>query len=124
MAKLYVKAFGFAFGIIAAAISFVVGTLNILFYLESGLNRAMAMIYLGYRPTLFSVIFNSALCFSFAFCVGAAIALLYNRIIEESREEIEEKIKNVARSIWESKGKQGSTSADDWREAEKRVKGI
>ena len=124
MAKLYVKAFGFAFGIIAAAISFVVGTLNILFYLESGLNRAMAMIYFGYRPTLFSVIFNSILCFAFAFCVGGSIAWLYNRIVQESKTEIDAKIKLTARSIWESKGKPEGTSADDWREAEKRVKGI
>jgi len=124
MAKLYVKAFGFAFGIVAAAISLALGTLNMLFYLEGGFNRAMAMIYLGYRPTLFSVIFNSSLCFAFAFCVGAAIALLYNRIIEESKEEIAEKIKNVARAIWESKGKPEGTSAGDWREAEKRVTGI
>jgi Protein of unknown function (DUF2934) len=124
MAKLYVKAFGFAFGIVAAALYLALGTLNMFFYLERGLNWAMAMAYLGYRPTLFSIIFNSSLCFAFAFCVGAVIALLYNRIIEESRQEIDEKIKMVARSIWESKGKPEATSADDWREAEKRVRGI
>lgn len=124
MAKLYVKALGFAFGIVASALSFVIGAWNMLFYLESGVNRAMAVIYLGYRPTLFSVIFNAGLCFAFAFCIGAAIALLYNRIIEESKQEIDEKIKDVARTIWESKGKPESTSADDWREAEKRVKGF
>lgn len=124
MAKLYVKAFGFACGIVAAVLSFVIGTLNMLFYLESGLNRAVAVVYLGYRPTLFNVVFNSGLCFAFAFCIGAAIAVLYNRIVEESKQEIDEKIKEVARSIWESKGRPTTTSADDWREAERRVKGL
>ena len=123
MAKLYAKAFGIAFGIVAAAISFLIGTLNILFYLESGLSRPMTMIYLGYRPTLLGVIFNSILCFAFAFCLGSLIAWLYNRIIDESKEEIDEKIKLLARSIWESKGKPGNSSAEDWKEAQKRVRG-
>jgi hypothetical protein len=117
MANLYVKAFGLSFGIVASAISFAVGTLNILVYLRSGLNW-------GYKPTLFSVIFNSILCFAFAFCAGSLIAWLYNRIVQESKAEIDEKIKMVARSIWESKGKPEGTSADDWKEAEKRVKGF
>lgn len=124
MAKLCIKAFGISCGIVAAALALIVGTLNILFYLESGLNRTMALIYLDYRPTLISVILNSLWGFVFAFCVGAAIAWFYNRIIEESSKEIEEKIKAVARSIWESKGKPQGTSADDWREAQKRVKGF
>lgn len=124
MAKLCVKAFGVSCGIVAAALTLIAGTLKILFYLESGLNKAMGMIYLGSCPTLSSLILNSLLCFAFAFCVGAAIAWLYNRIIEESGKEIQEKIKAVARSIWESKGKPEGGSADDWREAERRVKGF
>lgn len=124
MAKLCIKAFGISCGIVAAALTLIVGALNILFYLESGLNRTLALIYLDYRPTLISVIFNSLWGFVFAFCVGAVIAWLYNRIIEESSQEIQEKIKAVARSIWEAKGKPQGTSADDWREAEKRVKGF
>ncbi len=123
MAKLWVKGLGIAFGIIAAALSFVVGTLNVIFCLESGLNRAMAMICLGYRPTLLGIIFNSALCFAFAFCLGSLIAWLYNRVVEESKEEIDEKIKLVARSIWESKGKPDNTQAEDWKEAQRRVRG-
>lgn len=123
MAKLCAKAFGISCGIVAAAITLIVGTLKILFFLESGLNKTMAMIYLDYQPTLMSVILNSLWGFVFAYCVGAAIAWLYNRIIEESSKEIDEKIKAVARSIWESKGKPEGTHADDWREAEKRVRG-
>ncbi|MDD5464958.1 MAG: DUF2934 domain-containing protein [Candidatus Omnitrophica bacterium] len=124
MAKLYVKGFGFACGIVAAALTLIVGVLKILFYLECGLNKTMAMIYLDYHPTLFSVILNSVWGFIFASLIGSAIAWLYNRIIEESGKEIQEKIKLVARSIWESKGKPEGGSADDWREAEKRVKGF
>jgi len=124
MAKLYVKAFGVSCGIVAAALALIVGTLKILFYLESGLNKGIAMICLGYQPTLFNVILNSLYCFAFAFCVGAAIAWFYNRIIEESGKEIQEKIKAVARSIWETKGKPEGGSADDWKEAERRVKGF
>jgi len=124
MAKLCVKAFGFACGIVAAALTLIVGVLKILFYLECGLNKTMAMLYLDYRPTLFSVILNSIWGFIFAALIGSALAWLYNRIIEESSKEIQEKIKLTARSIWESKGKPENTSADDWKEAEKRVRGF
>ncbi len=123
MAKLCVKAFGVSCGIVAAALTLLVGTLKILFFLESGLNKTMAMIYLDYQPTLISVILNSLWGFVFAYCVGAAIAWLYNRIVEESSQEIQDNIKAVARSIWESKGKPEGTHADDWKEAEKRVRG-
>ncbi len=124
MAKLYVKGFGFACGIVAAALTLIVGTLKILFYLECGLNKTMSMIYLDYQPTLFSVILNSVWGFIFASLIGSAIAWLYNRIIDESAKDIQERIKSAARSIWESKGKPEGSSADDWREAEKRVKGF
>lgn len=124
MAKLCVKAFGFASGIVGAALTLIVGVLKILFYLECGLNKALAMLYLDYRPTLFSVILNSAWGFIFAAFIGAAVAWLYNRIIDESGKDIQERIKAAARSIWESKGKPENSSADDWREAEKRVRGF
>jgi len=124
MAKLCVKAFGFACGIVAAALTLIVGVLKILFYLECGLNKTMAMIYLDYRPTLFSVVLNSVWGFIFAALIGSAIAWFYNRIVEESGKEIQERIKSVARSIWESKGKPQNSSADDWREAEKKVRGF
>jgi len=124
MAKLCVRAFGVSCGIVVGALTLIVGTLNIIFFIESGLSRAMTMLYLGYSPTLFSVILNSLWGFLFAFCVGGTVALLYNRIIDESGKEIEERIKAVARTIWESKGKPENSSAEDWQEAEKRVKGF
>lgn len=124
MAKLYVKAFAISCGIVAAALTLIVGTLSILFYIESGLSRAMAIVYLGYRPTLFGVIMNSICAFAFAFCVSGAVALFYNKIIDESAKEIDEKIKAAARSIWESKGKPEGNQADNWKEAEKKIKGF
>ncbi len=123
MAKLYVKAFAISCGIVAAGLSLIAGTL-ILFYIESDLSRAMTMLSLGCRPTLFNLITNSFFSFVFAFGIGSAVALLYNRIIDESSKEINERIKAVARSIWESKGKPEGGSADNWREAEKRVRGF
>ena len=124
MAKLNVKAFGISLGLVVAALILFFGTLNTLFYWGSGLNKAMVIIYPGCNPTVLSVISNSMWGFVYAFIVGSAIAWLYNIIVEENRAEIEKRIKIVARSIWESKGKPVNSSADDWREAEKRVRGI
>lgn len=124
MAKLYVKGFGFACGIVGAGLALIVGTLNIVFYLQSELNNSLSMIYLGYKPTLFNIMLNTGVCFAFAFCLGSAIAWLYNRFIEESRQEIDEKIKDVARSLWEAKGKPEGSSVEDWREAERKIRGF
>jgi len=124
MAKLCPRAFGIACGIVVGALTFIVGSLNIFFFIESGLTKAMAMLYFGYSPTIFGVIINSLWGFVFAFCLGALIAWLYNRIVEESKQEIDEKIKAVALSIWESKGKPAGTSAEDWKEAQRRVRGF
>lgn len=124
MAKLCAKAFGISCGIVVAALTLIVGTLNIIFFIESGLSKAMTMLYFGYSPTIFGVILNAMWGFAFAFCFGATIAWFYNRIVEESKQQLDEKIKAAAQSIWESKGKPEGTSADDWREAEHRVKGF
>jgi len=124
MAKLDVKAFGISLGLVVAALILFLGTLNILFYWGSGLNKTMVIIYPGCNPTVLSVILNSMWGFVYAFIVGSAIAWLYNTVVEENRAGIEKRIKIVARSIWESKGKPVNSSADDWREAEKRVRGI
>lgn len=124
MAKLCIKAFGVSCGLVAGALTFIVGTLNIIFFIESGLSKAMAIIYFGYAPTIWGVIINSVWGFIFATILGSAIAWFYNRIIEESRQEIDEKIKAEARAIWESKGKPEGTSADDWREAQIKIRGF
>lgn len=124
MAKLYVKAFGISCGIVAAALTFIVSTLSVIFLVESGLSKAMAVLYLGYSPTMLSIIMNSVWGFAFASCLGGSVALLYNKIVEESSKDIEEKIKTAARVIWESKGKPEGGSAENWKEAEKKVRGF
>jgi hypothetical protein len=124
MAKLCAKAFGISCGIVVAALILIVGALNIIFFIESGLSKAMTILYFGYSPTIFGVILNAMWGFVFAFCLGGCVAWLYNRIIEESNQEINEKIKALALSIWEKKGKPEGSSADDWKEAEKRIKGF
>ena len=55
--------------------------------------------------------------------VGLAIAWMYNRFVDENKACTEEKIKQLAKKIWEKKGKPFGSAADDWREAEKIVKG-
>jgi len=123
MEKLSVRALGIASGILVSAVTLLLGTLNILFYLNSGLDRIMAMIYLDYKPTLINVIFSSMWGFVYAYILGSSLAWLYNRIVEEAKIETEEKIRAVAKAIWESKGKPDGTSEEDWKEAERRVKG-
>lgn len=122
MAKLDIKYFGLAWGIVAAGFILFLGALNIFFYWETGMNKVMAM--MGMRPTAFGLILNAIWGFAYAFIFGSSIAWLYNRFVEEGKEEIEKRIKEVALSIWESKGRPENSSADDWKEAQKRVRGI
>lgn len=122
MAKLDIRAFGYAWGIAVAGFILLLGALSIFFYWETGLDKVMAV--MGCRPTAFGLILNTVWGFAYAFIFGCLIAWLYNRIVEENREDIQKRIKEVAISIWESKGRPENSSADDWREAEKRVRGI
>jgi len=122
MAKLDIRAFGLAWGIVAAGFILLLGALNIFFYWETGLDKVMAV--MGCRPTAFGLVLNAVWGFAFAFIFGCAIAWLYNRIVEESKEDIQKRIKEVAISIWESKGKPENSSAEDWKEAERRVRGF
>lgn len=124
MAKLDVKAFGIALGLVVGAFILLSGIFNLLFCWESGLSKAMEMICFGYTPTLFGVVMSTIWGFIHGFVIGAIISWLYNRVVEENKADINRKIKEVARSIWESKGRPSNSSADDWREAEKRVRGL
>ncbi len=125
MAKLDVKAFGAALGVVAGAFSLCLGTLSVFFYWDSLLSRAAAVVYLSSaRPTVFGVVFSSLSAFVYAFAIGSAIAWLYNRIVDENKAAIDKKIKDTARAIWESKGKPENTSDQDWKEAEKKVRGL
>lgn len=124
MAKLDWKAFGVALGIVSGAIFLCLGTLNVFFYWDSILDKTISTIYLGFRPTLGGVIFGALRAFVYAFVIGSVFAWLYNRIVDENKAAIDKKIKDTARAIWESKGKPENTSDQDWKEAEKRVRGV
>ncbi|MCG2713603.1 MAG: DUF2934 domain-containing protein [Candidatus Omnitrophica bacterium] len=123
MAKLDAKACGIAFGLVAAAAMFILGTINILFFWAESYRRAISILYLGYQPTLIGVIFGSMWAFVYAFVLGVSFACLYNRIVEERKAEIDKKIKNLAHEIWVKKGKLENNSDENWKEAVRRVKG-
>lgn len=123
MAKLDAKACGIAFGLVAAAAMLILGTINVLFFWVESYRRVVNILYLGSQPTLLGVIFGSMWAFVYAFILGLSFASLYNRIVEERSAEINEKIKNLAREIWEKKGKPENSSEENWKEAVRRVKG-
>ncbi|MDD5098054.1 MAG: DUF2934 domain-containing protein [Candidatus Omnitrophica bacterium] len=123
MAKLDAKACGIAFGLVAAAAMFILGTINVLFFWIESYRRAVSILYLGYQPTVIGVIFGSLWAFIYAFILGSSFACLYNRIVEERKTEIDEKIKNLAHEIWVKKGKPDNSSDENWKEAVRRVRG-
>ena len=122
MAKLDIKSLGFSLGIVVAGFVLLLGALKIFFYWETGLDKVMAV--MGCKLTVLNLILNSIWGFAYAFIFGALIAWLYNRILEESREDIEKRIKETALSIWQSKGRPENTQEEDWKEAQRRVRGF
>ncbi|TAM43335.1 DUF2934 domain-containing protein [bacterium] len=122
MAKLDIRSFGLAWGIVAAGFILLLGALNIFFYWETGLDKIMSV--MGCRPTALGLVLNSVWGFAYAFIFGCAIAWIYNRVLDESREDIEKRIKETALSIWVSKGRPENTQDEDWREAQRRVRGF
>jgi len=121
MAKLDIRSFGLAWGIVAAGFILILGALNLFFYWETGLDKVMAV--MGCKATAFGLILNAVWGFAYAFLFGCGIAWLYNRILDESKEYINKRIKETALAIWESKGRPENTQAEDWKEAERRVRG-
>lgn len=123
MAKLDAKAFGIAFGLVAAAVMLILGTINVLFYWAESYRRVVNILYFGYQPTLVGVILGSIWAFVYAFVLGLSFARLYNHIVEEQSAEIGKKIKNLAHEIWVKKGRPLNSSDDNWKEAVRRIKG-
>lgn len=123
MAKLDVRACGIALGIVSAALMLILGTVNILFYWAETWRRVVPIMYLMYRPSLAGVVLSAVWSFIYTFAFGACFALLYNRVVEENKTEFNEKVKKLAHQIWEKKGRPIGTSAEDWKEAERIVKG-
>jgi len=123
MVKLDVKAFGFALGLVWGILSFLLGVVDTLYFWGNTWGKMMAQVYLGYNPTILGSIIGAIWGFVYASILGFAIAWMYNRLVEENRLETEKRIKELAKTIWEKKGKPAGTAMDDWREAEKIVKG-
>jgi hypothetical protein len=123
MTKLDVKAFGLALGLVWGGITFLLGLLDMLYFWGNSWGKMMTMVYIGYTPTLIGSVIGAIWGFVYAGVLGFAVAWLYNRLVEENRVERQERIKALAKKIWEKKGKPGNSSADDWREAEKIIKG-
>ncbi|MFY9402124.1 MAG: DUF2934 domain-containing protein [Candidatus Omnitrophota bacterium] len=122
MEKLNVKAFGLALGLAWGGLVFILGVLNILFW-DNFLFRLMPVAYLSCRSTVLGNIFSAVLAFIYAGLFGCLIAWFYNRIVVEICAERENKIKKLAKKIWEKKGKPFGSEKDDWREAERIIDG-
>ena len=123
MTKLDVKAFGLALGFVWGGLTFLLGLLDMMYFWGNSWGKMMTMVYIGYRPTIIGSIIAAAWGFVYAAILGYFIARMYNRLVDENRIETEKKIAALAKKIWEKKGKPVNTSADDWREAEKIIKG-
>ena len=123
MIKLDVKAFGFALGVVWGGLMFFLGIADMLYFWGNSWGRMLAVLYVGYRPTILGSIVGGLSGFVYATILGFAVAWMYNRFVEENRIETDKKIRELAKKIWEKKGKPLGASQDDWREAEKQIRG-
>ncbi|OGW75615.1 MAG: hypothetical protein A2Z72_00440 [Omnitrophica bacterium RBG_13_46_9] len=80
MAKLDVKAFGLACGIIWACAMFIMGILNMTTGWGSLFEKMMSTLYFGYKPTIAGSIIGAIWGFVDAGIAGAVLAWLYNRL--------------------------------------------
>jgi hypothetical protein len=123
MLKLDVKAFGLALGFVWGGLTFLLGLLDTMYFWGNSWGKMMTMVYIGYRPTIIGSIIAALWGFIYAGVLGYLIARMYNRLAEENKLATDKRIAALAKKIWEKKGKPANTSAEDWREAEKIVKG-
>jgi len=79
MAKLDVKAFGLACGIIWAAGVIILGIMNMLTGWAAGWVELMSTAYIGYQPTFIGSIIGGAWGFVDAGIGGLLLAWLYNK---------------------------------------------
>ena len=80
MAKLNVKAFGLACGIVWGVAMLILGLLNTFGNWGTGIERAMATLYIGYRSTILGSIIGGIWGFFDAGIGGAVLAWLYNKL--------------------------------------------
>ena len=80
MAKLDVKAFGLACGIVWGAAMFILGLMCTFLDWGTGVESAMATMYLGYSSTVVGSIIGGIWGFFDAGIGGLVVALLYNKL--------------------------------------------
>lgn len=80
MAKLDVKAFGIACGIVWGAAMLILGLMNTFSGWGAGIEKAMATLYIGYKPTVVGSIIGGIWGFVDAGIGGIVLAWLYNKL--------------------------------------------
>ncbi|MFC1576199.1 bacteriophage holin [Candidatus Omnitrophota bacterium] len=80
MAKLDVKAFGIACGIVWGLAMLSLGLLNTFTAWGEGVEKAMATLYIGYTSTVLGSIIGGVWGFFDAGVGGAVVAWLYNKL--------------------------------------------
>jgi len=80
MAKLDIKAFGLACGIVWGSAMLFLGLINTFFAWGGGIERAMATVYIGYKSTPLGSIIGGVWGFFDAGIGGLALAWLYNKL--------------------------------------------
>ncbi len=120
MLKLNVKSFGLALGIVWGGIIFLFGVMDMFYFWGNAWGKVMHLVYM---PTLLGSLAGAILGFVYASLIGFAVAWLYNRFVEEEHYETNRRIKELARKIWEKKGRPSGTANEDWKEAERIIHG-
>ncbi len=80
MAKLDVRALGFALGIVWGAAMLIMGLLNMWLSWGGAFEEVMSTVYLGYKPTLLGSIIGGVWGFVDAGIAGLIIGWLYNKL--------------------------------------------
>jgi len=80
MAKLDVKAFGLACGILWSAVMLILGIINIFCGWGSAFSGLMASLYIGYKPTILGSLIGALWGFADAGIGGVVLAWLYNKL--------------------------------------------
>ena len=79
MAKLDVRAFGLACGIMWGAIMLILGFINTFCVWGTGIENVMATLYIGYKSTILGSIIGGIWGFVDAGVGGLVVAWLYNK---------------------------------------------
>lgn len=80
MAKLDVRAFGLACGIVWGAGMFIIGLMTAFSTWGAGFERVMSTLYIGFSPTLLGSVIGAAWGFVDAGIGGLVVALIYNKL--------------------------------------------